>query len=179
MAFVPDSQVNDSDFSLPAPGWHRIEVAKAEKRRSKGATKDAYFNLELVDPNSKTILGWDVAMIEGRGNGIGITKLATLGAAVRREGGWDVPDNGGEIVGCRGWAYFVHREYTDGEGKKKLGTKVDIDHGAKGYLAEDDTPPLAEMPTTATDEVDNGDPFAEYAGSDAASTSDDDLDVPF
>lgn len=177
--FVPDSEVNDSDFSLPAPGWHRVEVAKAEKKRSKSASRDAYFNLELVNPDTKSILGWDVAMLEGKGNGIGIKKLAALGAATRQDGGWVVPDNPGEVVGCRGWAYFVHKEYTDSEGKAKIGTKVDIDHGEKGYLAEDDTPPSAEMPTADGTEDDFGDPFAEYAGSDAASTSDSDLEPPF
>lgn len=161
MAFVPDSDVNDSDFSLPAPGWHKVEVSEAEKKRS--SRNDAMFNLTLVDPATKKILGWDVAMLEGKGNGIGIAKLEALGAAEKLDGGWNVPDAAGEIVGCRAWAYFVHEKYTK-DGEEKTRAKVSIDFGSKGYMPEDDTPPAVEMATKAGD---GADPF------------NDDLDVPF
>lgn len=131
--YINPNEVNEGG-GLPDEGRYLCEVKECvEKRSGKG---DAYYNLSLVDVRSGDFLAYDVCMLEGRGNGMGLKKLEALGAASKDDaGGWHVND-ASMIVGCRAFVVLKHDTYND-----KTRAVVDV-KGTDwcGYAPEDYEP---------------------------------------
>lgn len=137
MKQILDDNVNEGGKLVPE-GWHHAEVYECKEKRS--ARGDGYYNLELVDARTKDLIAYDVCMLEGKGNGIGIKKLSTLGAASRNEtgNGWIVQPCE-QVVGMRAYVYVQHEQY-EWEGQQRTRCKVPIDHGTVGYRSDGDVP---------------------------------------
>ena len=158
MPTIPKDQVNDAT-GMVAEGWHKARVSDCQAKVAK-SSGDAYYNLSL-ETLAGDFIAYDVAMLEGKGNGIGIAKLLALGAA-KDEGDCYEYDSAGQLRGRRAWVYVTHEEY---EGKTRC--KVDIRQGKCGYLPEDQQPPDVAAGGDAGGPPDDGAP--PY----------DDSDIPF
>lgn len=152
MPTLRKDQVNEVG-GLAAEGWHLARVNDCKAKTSGKA--EAYYNLAFETP-AGDFLSYDIAMLEGKGNGIGIAKLLALGACEDIGDAYDY-DLPAHIVGKECWIYLRHEEY---DGKKRC--KVDISEGRCGYL------PLGSPP-----------PGMNGAGASRDDSVDDDDDIPF
>jgi hypothetical protein len=106
---VPTINKKDVQGGIVEEGWHRGRVKECSAKISQAG--DSYYNLAFEDPVTEQFLVYDVAMLEGRGNGIGIAKLLALGAC--RDGGeqwdYDLPD---QIEGMECFIFIKGRRWT-------------------------------------------------------------------
>lgn len=148
---ILDTEIN-GDGHLPEEGWYAVEVqACTQKRSRRGAD---YYNLKLVDPETQRFLAYDVCVLQGKGNGIGLQRLRTLGVAQRNEAGtgWKI-DPPQRVEGLRAYAYLVHEQY-DLDGEQRTRCKVSIRHGACGYCTKDHAPEdVLNAPRAPSDEI--------------------------
>lgn len=130
MPQISKDRVNDAGGLAPE-GWHRAVASDCQAKTSR--SQEAYYNLAFESPDGQ-FLAYDVAMLEGRGNGIGIAKLLALGACedIGDAYEYDLPQ---DVVGKECWIYLEHEEY---DGKKRC--KVDISQGRCGYLPPSSSP---------------------------------------
>lgn len=155
MPTISKDRVNEAG-GLATEGWHRAVVSDCQAKTS--GKNEAYYNIAFESPDGQ-FLAYDVAMLEGRGNGIGIAKLMALGACedLGDSYEYDMPMH---VQGKEAWIYLRHEEY---DGKTRC--KVDINQGRCGYL------PLSNPPAESLQA-----PPA-YAQPDPAADPDD--DIPF
>lgn len=157
MPTISKDQVSDVG-GLAAEGWHRAVVKDCEAKTS--SKSEGYYNLVFESPDGQ-FLCYDVAMLEGRGNGIGIAKLLALGACQDMGDSYEY-DAAHQVRGKECYVFLRHEEY---DGKTRC--KVDIKEGKCGYL------PLSDPPMEA-----NVSP-AVWVAEEIASTTDPDDDIPF
>lgn len=165
MPFIPKSEINESG-GLAAEGWHLVRINRCDQKRSKDG--ELMYNWSMVDSKTREFIGYDVIMLEGKGNGIGIKKLLAIGLAEDHGDGYDYAEPS-QCDGTEAWAYIYHDTYS---GKKSC--KVDISFGSMGYQHKS-SPPIQGVPGTAKpQEQRNAAPG--YGG---PATAEDDGDIPF
>lgn len=163
---MPTINKKDVQGGLVEVGWHRARVKECRAKISQGG--DSYYNLAFEDPESEQFLSYDVAMLEGRGNGIGIAKLVALGACRDNGEEWnyDLPE---QIEGMECYIFIAREPYIDRKtGETKAGSKVDISQGRCGYL------PLEQPPVGMGYE-----PVTPRSGGNEAVPMEQDDDIPF
>lgn len=159
MPMIPKSEV--SEGGLAAKGWHEAVVSDCEEKVAKGSG-NRYYNLAFESPAGE-FLAYDVAMLEGKGNGIGIKKLMALGCCDDVGDSYDYA-HAHEVKGSRCWIFLDHETY---DGKTRA--KVDIRTGQCGYLPLSSPPPESQRASSA-----EPDPYG-----DASQGDDPDDDIPF
>lgn len=130
--------------SLPEEGWHLVEVRTCEERTSQHG--DPYFALTLADVSTGAEIVRDNCMLGGRGLPIGLKKLETLGGARLNEvdGTWAI-DEPHTVVGRRAEVHVSHAPY-DWKGDRRIGAKVTVDKGTKGYRRVESEPSSDAIP---------------------------------
>lgn len=152
--YIGPDDVNDGG-GLPDEGRYYCEVKECKEKQSKKG--EAYYSLGLADVRSGGFLAYDVVMLEGRGNGMGLKKLEALGAANKDDaGGWHVAD-AGAVVGARAYVVLKHETYN---GK----TRAKVDVGATdwcGFAPENFEEQKAEPAKAAAGKAPAPDPSAD------------------
>lgn len=144
----------DSGPELLPAGTYLVEVQEASEKNSK-ASGDPYFELKLRAVDHGRLLCYDIAMLAGKGRGIGMGKLEALGI----EPG--TPELiAGDLIGKRAYAAVTEESY---KGTPRLRVDINADTSICGYWPEDETPPS----------VNHGEP------QEAAVAEEDDDDIPF
>jgi len=111
-----------------------VRIAKSEERTSKKG--HAYFNVELRDDKGDVVC-FDTIMLEGKGRGIGTSKLRALG--------YDETCQellAADLVGKTVWVYLTEEEW---QGDKQIKVALHSEDDWRcGYYNGWDTPPEAD-----------------------------------
>lgn len=122
---IDDSDIPDGGGLPPEGPHHGCTIADAQLKRSNGGDQ----MVKVCIAQGDRIIVWDHIMMEGKGLGIGIKKLESIGLALR--GGddkWQIPD-------VEEWTsvekFTVQVKHEDWNGKPSA--KVDFDTPGFGY----------------------------------------------
>lgn len=150
---VSRKEVDNS--GMPAEGRYFAEVSACEEKSSKSG--DDYYNLSFTEVGTGRFLCYDIAMLEGKGAGIGVKKLKAVGGAVE-EGDEYAIKPAGEVIGGRVYLHLVHESYGD---KTRCVPDFKCDAAPFGYEPCD--PPSVPAPSAPSTVPD---PFSDADGND-------------